>query len=58
MIQQDHVTKESSNYMGESYLRKVTILLSLVAISVAVLEIQMILVCHVMLQDNVIKRIM
>ena len=52
-ILQDHVNKGSSNVMGRTSSRLLTILPSLVAMSTVVVE--MVLVCHVVLEDHVIK---
>ena len=46
--------KGPSDFMGRTQSKKVNILLSLVTIDTAVLEIKF-LVCHVILQDHVIK---
>ena len=55
ILQQNHVTNESRNLMGRSSpSRQVTILPCLVAKSTLVIEI-MVLVCHMTLQDHVIK---
>ena len=52
LISQNHVTKGSSNIMGRSPSRLVTILPSVVVIDAVLVEV---LVCHMILRDYVIK---
>ena len=54
---QDHMIKALSDFMIRSRLRYITILASLVAIDIVVVEIYLVyrLVCHVISQDHVIK---
>ena len=55
VILQNHVIKDSSDFIAKNPFRKVTILPTFVATdTVVVLEI-MVLVCHVISEDHVIK---